>query len=39
MGVALKKNKQIDNSLKLAVIHFILLLISETILTSSKIEH
>lgn len=33
------ENKKINNSLELAVIHFILLLISETILASSRTEH
>ena len=34
-----ENKKKNDNSLKLAVIYFILLLISETILASSRIEH
>ena len=33
------KIKKINSSLKLAVVHFILSLISETILASSRIEH
>ena len=33
------ENKKINNSLELAVIHFMLLLISETILASSRTEH
>ena len=33
------ENKKINNRLELAVIHFILLLISETMLASSRTEH